>query len=322
MSPCVVVPVNLGCCPHDATRCLLCPPAPTMPTPEYVSALIDHTIDQRGPEGVRVHFYGGPPPPPELLAAAADHPISVRVRPDLLSRADADRLHRSGVKRVELDGLTFSNRALKQIGRKHRRQLMIEILRTLREMGISPGIVLAPGLPGTDHEQCLADARIAVELADSARIHPVLVMDRAGLKLAHMDQRYTPLSMGAAITTCRAMLDILESGNVAVLRVGVQPGPDGLGRAVAGPYHPSFRQLVEGRRTLDNLRALLDQRLDIHQRGAHVAIICAPADETVARGPYNQHVRTLRAEYALASLRIRTDSHLDRGQFLAIEEPL
>jgi histone acetyltransferase (RNA polymerase elongator complex component) len=135
----------------------------------------------------------------------------------------------------------------------------------------------------------------------------------SGLWSAHLDGFYDPLSLGQAITTCRAMLDVLEPAGVRVIRVGRQAGPDELGRAVAGPRHSSLRELVEARRTLDRLRALLSAE---DRAGSEVVIRCAVADETRTRGPMNDNVRTLRAEFALAELLVRADPSLERGDFV------
>lgn len=299
------MPVVLGCCPHPP-RCLLCGPAPEVP-PELVAALVEATARDKGPP-TEVRFFGGPPPTAAQLAAAGDLPKAVRVRPDLLSRAEADALVAAGVHAVELDVLSFHDPAVRAVGRAHRAALVREMVEGLRALGLHVGGVLTPGLPGTDHATALADAHAAA-IFDHVRLHPVLVLADAGLRELHERGRYVPLTLGEAVTVCRDMLDVLEGHGVEVVRIGLQPGPDGLGRAVAGPSHPSLRELVEARRTLDGLRELLGETA----AGQHVVVRCAPADETRTRGERNQHVRTLRAEFRLASLRILPDPALPRG---------
>ena len=316
--PAVVVPVNLGCCP-DHPRCLLCPPPPSPgPDPDLVAALVEHYRTERAKPGraLRVGFYGGAPPGPELLDAIGGLPFVARVRPDLLTRAGAADLVARGAVGVELDALTFQDAALRTAGRRYRGRVVAEQLEGLRQLGLRAGIVLAPGLPGTDHHQSVQDALRTADMADFARIHPVLVLRGAHLRQAHMDGTYRPLTLGQAITACRAMLDVLEPAGVDVIRVGQSPGPDGLGRAVAGPVHTSLRQLVDARRVL----AQLETRLHGVPAGAHIRIRCHPADETHTRGPYNQHIRTLRAAHDLAEVLISPDPALERGQLVIQRE--
>lgn len=306
-----IVPVQLGCCPGPK-RCRLCPPAPPEPTPDLVQALVDAVREERPGQELRVRFFGGSPPGDALIEAVGDLPFDVRVRPDLLDRATARRLADAGVVGVELDALSFHTPALRGVGRNYPGARVVTILEGLRELGLVTGIVLAVGLPGQDHERSLADAHLAVGRVDNVRLHPVLVLKHSDLWRAHLDGLYEPLTLGQAVTTLRAMLDVLEPAGVEVIRVGQQPGPDGIGRWMAGPRHPSLRELVEARRTLDRLRARVR---DAPPTGVLV-IRCASADETRTRGPLNDNVRTLRAEFGLEEVVIRADPTLERGQFI------
>lgn len=305
----VIVPVHLGCCP-EPDRCLLCAPVEAA-TPDLVEGLRVHYAERAGDRPLVVRFFGGAPPTDALLAPVADLPVGVRVRPDLLTRAEARRLAARGVTEVELDALSFHRPALREAGRRYGPGWLREQAEGLTALGMRVGGVLAPGLPSSSHETSLADAATAATQWSFARLHPVLVLADSALRARHARGAYTPLTLGEAVTTCRSTADRLEAEGVEVRRIGLQPGPDGVGRAVAGPVHPALRELVEARRTLDVLR----QRL-AGVRGRDVTIRCAPADETRTRGPYNQHVRTLRAEHGLDALAVRPDPSLPRGQWL------
>lgn len=308
-----IAAVPLGCCPRPP-RCLLCAPPPPALDPAAITALAVHTEVERArvDQPVWVGFYGGRPPTGAEVVAIEGRPFTSRVRPDLLSRDDARRLVDAGAVSIELDALSLDNRVLRGIGRRYRQALILEQLEGLRALGVEVGIVLAPGLPDSSHASCLSDARLVADLVDTVRLHPVLVLRDSGLQEAHMDGLYTPMSLGEAVTVCRDLMDVFEPAGVKVLRVGQQPGPDGIGHAVAGPRHSSLRELVEARRALDVLRSLLDDGPD----GGHVVVMCAPADLSRTRGPLNQHVRTLRAEFGLDSLRVQPDPGLPRGRWV------
>lgn len=312
-----IAAVPLGCCP-EAERCLLCAPPPEPLDPDAIRALVRHTATERArpDQPVWVGFYGGPPPTDAQLAATGDRPVHVRVRPDLLTRADAARLRDGGVVSVELDLLTLHKGTLRAAGRRYGHDLVLEQLDGLRTLGFSVGAVLAPGLPGTSFDLVLADARSLAPRLDTVRIHPVLVLRHSGLYQAMLDGSYTPLTLGEAVTVCAALLDIFDGAGVRVLRVGQQPGPDGLGHVVSGPHHSSLRELVEARRTLRALRTLFrGASLDTAAQRGEVQVRCAPADVGRARGPRNQHVRTLRAEFDLDAVTVVADPELPRGTF-------
>jgi len=310
----VIVPVYLGCCPDPLDRCRLCSPSPPVPTVDFVSAMIENYRRHPRNDGSRemwVSFFGGAPPPVSLVQACDGLPVTVRVRPDLLTRGGAKSLGAVGVVSVELDVLTMVPNALKAVGRKYRSQRVLKMFTELRDMGFKVGAVLSPGLPHTTHQDCIDDASRVAPLVDTVRIHPTLVYADAHLREAHMDGTYTPLSIGQAVTACSSMMDIFDAEGVAIIRVGVQPGPDETGRVVAGPFHPSFRELVEGRRTLQALIKLADCTPP-HQ---NVIIRCHPSDETRTRGPFNQNIRTLRADFKMQTLTVQVDVNLVRGSW-------
>lgn len=304
----VVAAVHLGCCPGPE-RCLLCAPSPRPMAPDTVAALVEATGRDRPGVPLQVGFFGGPPPDPKLVASLGV-PARIRVRPDLLSRGLADELVSAGVVEVELDALSFDDLLLTGSGRPYGRNRVEKMVEGLRGKARLTA-VLAPGLPGSSHAQALRDAEVAAGWFDAVRIHPVLVLADSALRELHSVGRYVPLTLGEAVTTCRAMVELFEERGVEVVRVGIQPKADGYGRAVAGPRHPALRQLVEARRTLDWVR----ERLAGTPRGSAVVLRCAPAEETTTRGPFNQHIRTLRAEFGLRELTIAPDPSLGRRQW-------
>jgi len=294
-----IAPVHLGCCPGP-DRCDLCAPAAPV-TLELIEALRINAG-----ETAQVRFYGGQPPTNEQLAVAGAAPW-VRVRPDLLTRADAERLRQAGVVHIELDLLTPRTTALRSVGRHYSQSMLEEQAAGLRAMGFRTSAVLAPGLPGTDHDSSMEDARWATRF-DEVRLHPVLVIKGSQLAERHASQLYTPLSVSEAVTTCLAMLEILEAASIPVPRIGLQPLQDGYGRAIAGPAHPALRELIEARRALQHLHYLLSPFA-----GTAVTIRCAPADETRTRGPRSQNIRVLRADHNLRRIDVRPDPALSRG---------
>jgi histone acetyltransferase (RNA polymerase elongator complex component) len=236
-----------------------------------------------------------------------------RVRPDLLGTAEAERLVRAGILRVELDVLTFDALILKQVGRSYTPQNVRQIAKWFRGHGVEVSMVLAVGLPGTHHFDALRDAKLASELSDLIRLHPVLVLEESGLRKMHLEGRYRPLDVSEAVTTCDAMMRLLESEGVEVIRVGQNPINDQIGRALAGPLHPALRELVESKRMLRRLHDVCEGL----ERGEIVRLRCAKEDEGRVRGPSNAHLREMRAEYGLKDVRVEPLFGQARGQIYA-----
>jgi len=279
--------------------------------------MVDHyrTERARSEDRCSVAFFGGMPPTSEMLDNIGDLPFTARVRPDLLTRARAAELRERGATGIELDVGTFDDFALRWCGRPYTSARVIEMAVGLGELGLRVGLLLTPGLPGTDFEIARRDAELAASHFHTARIQPALVLAGSRLHQMYDDGRYSPLSTDVAVETCRQMMEILACREVQVIRVGAQPGPDDMGRLVAGPYHPSLRELVESRRAQDAIRSQIAQ-LDAPTA---IVILCAAADETRARGPANANIRVFRVEFGLERVVVRSDPTLQRGQW-AVEK--
>lgn len=292
---------------------MLCNPAPPWPAPELVAALVSNYAERHNhPDDLVACFFGGEPPDEARVSALDGLPFQARVRPDALSRAQAKWLIDQGCTRIEVDVLTLDNAALRAVGRKYGSGLVLQMVEELLGWGVEVSVVLAPGLPGMSYDASLRDAQSFSGRVPLARLHPVLVLEQSGLREFHAEGRYQALSVGDAVTVCRAMMDVLEAGGTEIIRVGQQPSHDGLGRAIAGPRHTSLRELVEARRALDAIQEQLRSLQEVEQ----AVIRCNPADVGRARGPMNQHIRTLRAENRLASVDVEPDPGIPRGHYL------
>lgn len=301
-----IAPIWLGCCPVPP-RCVLCAPAPPPPSVTSVQSIVDRAEDGAG--AVVPFFIGGPPPNHEQVDAVGGRSFMARVRPDLLDMATARFLLGRGLKRIEFDTLTFDPVRLRQIGRAYSRERVTEMALWFRERGVEISMVLGVGLPGAHHFDALQDAADVCELTDVVRIHPVLVLAESGLRHLHLEGRYEALTPDQAVTTCDAVMRVLEAHDVGVIRVGQSPVNDQIGRAVAGPYQPALRERVESVRMLRELHRLCGPV----QGGKAVRLKCALQDESRVRGPSNAHLRELRNAYGLKGLVVDAQQGQRRG---------
>lgn len=307
-----IVPVDLGGSP---TACRVRPPRRPPPTAETLRALVRHYIEDRSPPGpveVAVAFFRGGLPPEDLLDAAAGHALRLSCSPADLDRAGAAALVARGLTRVELELLTLDRAALRALARGYTGSRALQMVGGLREMGLEVGVVLSPGLPGTTHDDALADAaRLLTEARpDFVRIHPALALAGSGLAALVKTSAWTPMRLGEAVTTCEALLDQFDAAGVPVIRVGLQVGPDVPDALVAGPAHPNLRGLVEARRYRRRMAAALRD----HPRALPAVLRVNPRDLSCAKGTANANLKALRATLGLRVLSVEPDPVVARGE--------
>lgn len=176
--------------------------------------------------------------------------IRLSTRPDYISRAILDRLVRYGVRCVELGAQSFDAEVLHKSGRGHTVADIENSSALIHEYGIELGLQMMLGLPGDTKEKCLQTARSIVALqASNTRIYPALVIKDTPMAEMYARGDYQPLDMDSALEWAMEAYHIFIENNVTVLRVGLHPSEelDSAKSLIAGPYHPSYKELVLSR---------------------------------------------------------------------------
>ncbi|KAF0220633.1 MAG: radical SAM domain-containing [Geobacteraceae bacterium] len=244
-----------------------------------------------------------------LIAAGEVGSIRVSTRPDAVDAGVAEFLLGMGVRTVELGVQSMDEGVLELSGRGHTAADVENACRVLQSFGLSVGIQLMPGLPGDTPDKSLASLRRALALKpDFLRIYPALVL--AGTKLAELYEKgdYTPLSLAEAIKLGKVMLHGALAASVPVIRIGLQPTEElqSDGTIVAGPYHPAFRQLVEGELYFDLLLLLTKGVPD----ATPVTLHCFPTKISDIVGQRRVNVQRLFAKRGVKVAAIEGDPRL------------
>jgi histone acetyltransferase (RNA polymerase elongator complex component) len=103
------------------------------------------------------------------------------------------------------------------------------------------------GLPGDTLKRSIYTAKRIIELgASNTRIYPTVVIRDTVLHKWYDEGKFRPLSFEEAVEWTSQILPLFEDAGVKVLRVGLHPSEGLLSgeELVAGPFHPSFKELV------------------------------------------------------------------------------
>ncbi|MCF8056994.1 MAG: radical SAM protein [Desulfocapsa sp.] len=210
---------------------------------------------------VQVAFYGGSftclPESRQYIFLAAVQPfiqsgevVSIRLstRPDCIDGKACDFLKEYGVQTVELGVQSLDDQVLKAALRGHTREDSIRAAGILKENGMHLGIQLMPGLPGETSRSWLKTVKQVVQLKpECVRLYPTLVIAGSGLAEQYRKGNFLPISMNRAIAYCCKAKEIFDKAGIRILRMGLQPSASLEKALLAGPYHPSFGELVAAR---------------------------------------------------------------------------
>jgi len=232
------------------------------PTPAEITERIElYLASWKGKGRREAAFYGGTftalklaeqevvlTPAEAFLRAGRIDGIRVSTRPDCISLAITSFLSGHGVDTVELGVQSMDNAVLAKSNRGHNAEDTVKAVSLLREAGMKTGLQIMPGLPGDDKATALATARAVIALKpDFVRVYPTVVLKNTALSKMTLAGAYRPWSMKEMVGLCADITVLFEDAGIRIIRMGLQHTTSLEQSVVAGPYHPSFRDLVRAR---------------------------------------------------------------------------
>lgn len=319
----VFVP-HLGC-PQD---CLFCDQkkitgTQSMVTPERVRALIRIGASHKKPgEHLEIGFFGGSftgiasrlqedllTPAQEARQMGILDGIRLSTRPDYIDEQVLDRLQAFGVTTVELGAQSMDDEVLALSRRGHTAAQTEEAARKIKERGLGLGLQMMTGLPGDTLAKTLDTAGRFKALGPACvRIYPTLVIRDTALADAYGKGSYTPLSVDEAVDRCRQLYHIFTAARIDVIRMGLLNVKKE--DVLAGPYHPSFGELVLSAVCYDRLKeAMKDctaKEIGIRVHPAYASVLC---------GHKRKNILRLKEAFGLKSVQLLQTDTIARGSF-------
>lgn len=263
MSRMLVIPffIPFGGC---ETICVFCDQrgitgAKGVPAPSEITSRIELYLGTwKGRGRKEAAFYGGTftamessvqerclaPVTPFLREGAIDG-IRVSTRPDCISAEISGFLAGHGVDTVELGAQSMNDTVLALSNRGHTAGDTVAAVAELKRAGLKVGLQFMPGLPGDDASTVMATARAIIGLEpDFVRVYPTVVMKNTALERLYREGKYRPWTTEEMVGVCGDISGLFKEAGIRIIRMGLQHTSELEQGLVAGPYHPSFRDLV------------------------------------------------------------------------------
>ncbi|NDV24199.1 elongator complex protein 3 [Desulfovibrio sp. JC022] len=184
--------------------------------------------------------------------------VRCSTRPDCIEHNQILELRKNGLDMIELGIQSFSALVLRRSARNYSPETAVKACRTVRESGLSLGIQLLPGLPGTKRGDFQRDISRTIELSpDAVRIYPCLTVKGTGLEKLYRAGKYTPWSLSRTEEELAPALLRLWMHKIHVIRIGVAHEDGFEDSIVAGPVHPALGQKIRSKALYLFLRSRL-----------------------------------------------------------------
>ena len=244
----------------------------------------------------------------ELLEAAYDYikekkidGIRISTRPDYIDKNTLKRLKKYKVKTIELGVQSTNDYVLKKCKRGHTFEDVKKASKLIRRYRFNLGHQMMVGLPESTELDDLNTAKDLAKLKPKiVRIYPVLVIKDTELEKEYKEGNYEPLELNKAVERCKELCYFFGKHNINVIRIGLQntdticsPNVEG-SQVVAGPYHETFRQLVESAMYYD---MIVEQIKKFNVKVKEVEITVNPQNVNNVVGYKRENIEKLKEFY-------------------------
>ena len=226
--------------------------------------------------------------------------IRVSTRPDYISEEILDNLYEKGVTTIELGVQSMDDNVLMMNKRGLLSCKTVEAVKLIRKYNFNLGLQMMVGMYGSSEELDIYTAKEIIKLKpDFVRIYPTVVIKETALYDLYKNKKYVPYSLGKAVKICARLLTEFNKNNINVIRIGLMSGDDINEKKVYGPYHSSFRELVESYIYYEKLKN------DISQLSSkNLTIYCNPRKISKIVGNKKTNITKLIDEFKLDSLHV------------------
>ncbi|MCX7714311.1 MAG: radical SAM protein [Clostridia bacterium] len=258
----------------------------------------------------------------ELLGAAYEYikngkidGIRISTRPDYVSEEILENLKNYGVTTIELGVQSMAEDVLAASCRGHGSVDVEKAVCLIKQYPFQLGLQMMTGLPKDTPEKSIFTANKLIALKpDFARIYPTLVVKDTYLEKQYKKGEYIPQTLDEAVSLCKKLLLMFSEANIPVVRIALMTtkeiSPNG--SVVAGPFHSSFRELVESSVYYDKIEKLLQGHKN------KVAVIKVNEKEiSKAVGNKRENIRKIYKNYGIR-LKIQGNPILKKGEIVLV----
>lgn len=234
--------------------------------------------------------------------------IRLSTRPDYINRDILDNLKQHGVTTIELGVQSMVDSVLKSANRGHSAEQVRQAVALICEYDFTLGLQMMTGLPGDTPDLSVKTAEEIIKLKpDIVRIYPTLTIKDTFLEKMYRDGKYVPETLEDAVELSKKLLLMFEDAGINVIRIGLQPTEEINSNAsvVAGPFHSSFRELVESSIYFDIISAVIKEGRGI--------VYVNPAEMSKATGNKRINIKKFKEEFN-ADIAICGDKNLGKRE--------
>lgn len=321
-------------CPH---KCVFCNQNAITGSNEKIDAeFTRNTIEEylstikRKNSIVEISFFGGTftainiEKQKEFLAVAKEYKekgdvdfIHLSTRPDYIDDEILTNLKNYSVDIIELGVQSLNEEVLLKAGRGHSIEDVTKASKLIKEYGFVLGHQIMLGLPGDTFERDIETTKKSILMKpDIYRIYPALVIKNTPMEKMYESGIYRPYDLYEAVEISKRIYCMLSYNNIKVIRIGLQPTEEiNEGKEIlAGPFHPAFRELVEG--SIYN-QCILEELNGTKEKNAIIKVNNSDISKLYANK--KKFFNDIKQQLITTNIEIKQDNTVEKGNLLLMQ---
>ncbi|MCK4956577.1 MAG: radical SAM protein [Candidatus Cloacimonetes bacterium] len=237
--------------------------------------------------------------------------IRISTRPDAISNSTLNFLKANGVTTIELGIQSFADEVLSKSKRGYTSKIAEENCRKIQSHNFKLGVQLMPGLPGFSSATLNQTINTTIAIKpDFIRIYPTIVLGDTKLAELYRAKLYSPLSLDEAIDISVKITNEMQKHNIAIIKAGLHSdiAPEAI---IAGPYHPTFGELV---------RAEIYYQKLLKSYDPEKTLAISPADVSLFKGFSGKMIAKIKTHFQISKISILIDKNTPKNQFDLLDE--
>ena len=181
-----------------------------------------------------------------------DIDIIVSAKPNYINKQILKVLKTYNIAIIELEIKSTNDYILKRLGEEYTFKDIKKISKMIKWNRFKLGYQIVVGLPESTRIDEINTGKSIIKMKPKmVNITPLLVMKNSELEKEYKQKKYKPLTIVQAVEACKELVELFNTTKIETIGIGYGVFDDNLEQlkiaeqVVDGPFHPSFRQLVE-----------------------------------------------------------------------------
>lgn len=243
--------------------------------------------------------------------------VKISTRPESINKENIKVLKKYKVKSIEILVPSSNDYILKKANAQIMFSDIKKTSKLLRWNGFKVGYQMMVGLPESTRLDEINTAKALIKLKPSTiKIFPVLVLKGTTLEKEYNNEKYVPLNLVQAVEICKEIVRLFWNKKIEILQIGVEDKEElneftnSKTEVLDGPYHPSFKQLVESNMWYDAIVNKI-KRLNVKVKEVEVTVNSIDSDNVI--GLKKENVYKLKDMYDV-DLILKQDEKVKKGK--------